>query len=43
LRYLAQIVVHEDTDNANKRNHNIINDSVLRHNCATGAIPSKVV
>jgi len=38
LRYLAQIAIHENTDSANKRNHDVINDSVLRHNHALLAL-----
>jgi len=29
IRYLAQIAIHEDTDSANKRIHNVINGNVL--------------
>jgi len=31
LRYLTQIAVHEDTDSANRRDHGVINDSVLHY------------
>jgi len=43
LRYLAQITVHENTDSADKRNHDVINGSVLRQLCAIGAISSEIV
>jgi len=36
LHYLVQMAVYEDTDSANKRNHDVINHdgNMLRHNCA---------
>jgi len=41
LRYLTQMVVHEDTDSTNKRNYDVTLGSVLRHNF--DAISSEVV
>jgi len=38
LRYLAQMVVHEDTDSTNKHNYDITLGSVLRHNFALSAL-----
>ena len=35
--------VRGTADNVNKHDHDIINASMLRHNCALNAIPSEVV
>jgi len=37
-RYLAQIAVHEATDSANRRNHDVISGSVLRYNYVLQAL-----